>query len=130
MIHAAFLLTDDGIAARLYAFLKNNWRAMAADKKPLVVTVSEYKAKRSLEQNKYYWALLNQVAGEAWINGKQFSAEAWHELFKRQFIGMEELPNGDKSSMSSTSLSVGEFADYITQVERYASADLGLNLEQ
>jgi hypothetical protein len=49
---------------------------------------------------------------------------------ERQFIGMEELPNGDKSSLSSTSLSVGEFADYITQVERYASADLGLNLEQ
>jgi len=129
MIQAAFLLTDDGIAARLYAFLKNNWRAMAENKKPLVVTVSEYKAKRSTEQNKYYWSILNQIAGEAWINGKQFSADAWHELFKRQFIGIEELPNGDKAGISTTSLNVGEFAGYLSEVERYASADLGLILE-
>ncbi len=129
-ISASFVLLDDKIAHRLWAFLKSNWRAMAEAGTPLVISISEYKSKRSLEQNKYYWRLLENIARNAWVSGKQFSAETWHEQAKRLFIGMIELPDGSLAGMSTTGLNVAEFHDYITQIESYATAELGIELEQ
>lgn len=123
-----FILKEERYAAALYAFLKANWRAMADDGKPLAVEVREHKDKRSVEANKYYWQLLKFIAGNAWIGGKQYSDEAWHEMFKGEFLGYEDLPNGKKSPISSTKLNVAEFAEYLRSVEQYAAVELGLEL--
>ena len=123
-----FVLSNDDRAKALGAFLRGNWRAMADAGKPLQVTVAEYKAKRSGEQNRRYWAILNQIAAEAWIDGKQFSADAWHEFAKRKFIGCEETPGGGSVGISTTTLSVSEFSDYTTRVEVYAAQELGLEV--
>lgn len=85
------------------------------------------KSKRSHEQNKRYWAILREVSASAWINGRQFSDEVWHEQFKRWFIGMDELPDGTQRGMSTTSLTVAEFGDYMTQIEAWC-ADQGFPL--
>lgn len=128
MLLRVFVLRDEPHARSLWGFLKANWKELAQAGRPLSITVQEHKAKRSLEQNRLYWQRLNEIAEQAWVGGKQFSAEAWHEFYKRQLIGYEELPRGGTVGISTTSLSVAEFSDYINRVEAYAATELGINL--
>jgi hypothetical protein len=120
-----FVLRTEEHAQSLWAFLKQNWRSMADTQQPLAVTVTQHKEKRTRDQNKRYWAILNEIADQAWVNGKQYSADAWHEHFKQQLIGAEELPNGGKVGISSASLNVEEFGIYMTKIEVYATSQLG-----
>lgn len=123
-----FVLRDDANLKALGIFLKANWRALADQGKPLAVAVAEHKGKRNSQQNRLMWAILNQVADEAWIDGKQYSADAWHEFFKRRLIGSEEAPNGGTVGLSTTTLSVHEFADYVSKIQAYAANELGVEL--
>ena len=122
----AFVLRSEQNAQALYAFLKSNWRALADQGKPLAVTVSEHKVKRSGEQNKRYWAILGEISANAWVDGKQFSAEAWAEFYKGKFIGHEETPDGRTIGISTTTLAVHEFGDYMTKIEQHAASELGV----
>lgn len=83
------------------------------------------KSKRSIEQNKRYWTLLREVSAVAWLNGRQFSDETWHEFFKRTFIGCDEIAMPDGSTelrgTSTTKLKVDEFGDYMLQIEQWAA---------
>jgi len=128
-LHKTFVLRDKGCAQVLWAFLRANWQAMAAAGKPLAVTVSEYKTRRSIEQNKRYWDLLGEIATGAWLDGRQFGREAWHDYFKGLFIGFEDVPGGRQVAMSTTRLSVSEFADYMTRVEAFAAQELGVTYD-
>lgn len=87
---------------------------------------------RTLEQNARYWGrgILAQIAEKATVGGRRFSAEAWHEQFKRQFIGIEELPNGQVIGKSSTKLSVKAFTVFVDQVEAFAVTDLGVVFDE
>lgn len=84
--------------------------------------------KRSAAQNRRYWGqgVLAQVAAQAAVGGKLYSAEVWHEQFKRMFIGFDELPNGQIIGKSSAALTTAEFCDFCTQVEAYAAQELGV----
>lgn len=84
--------------------------------------------KRTKPQNRRYWGrgVLAQVAEQAVVNGKLYSAEIWHEQFKRQFIGFDELPNGQIVGRSSTALTTAEFSDFCSKVEAYAATELGV----
>lgn len=123
-----FVLRDDPHAQALYAFLRANWKPLAEQGRPLAILVTEHKAKRNSQQNKLLWALLNQIAEEAWLGGKQYGPEAWHEYFKRKFIGCVDLPDGSMNGISTTTLDVHGFADYITKIQHYAASELGLEL--
>ena len=121
-----FVLREDRNAQALYAWLKQNWRAMAAAGKPLVVELKPEKTKRSLDQNARYWGLVAQVAEQASVDGKQFSAEAWHELLKREILGLVDLPGGQTMGRSTATLTVAEFAEFMTKVEAWAAQTLGV----
>lgn len=110
------------IRDQVYPFLGG---ALQAGKR-LVITIAP--EKRSSPQNRRYWGrgVLAQIAQQAAPNGKLYSAEVWHEQFKRQFIGVEELPNGEVIGKSSTGLSKAEFSDFCTQVEAFAAQELGV----
>lgn len=123
-----FVLRGDIQAQSLWAFLRQNWKAMADQGKPLAVTITEHKSKRSGEQNKRYWSILNEIAEQAYVGGQRFSADAWHEHFKRKLIGAEDLPGGGQIGISTTSLGVAEFAEYMTKVEAYAATELGVEI--
>lgn len=84
--------------------------------------------KRTSAQNRRYWGrgVLAQIAEQAVINGKQYSAETWHEMFKRMFIGVEELPNGQVVGKSSSDLTTAEFSEFCAKVEAYAASELGV----
>lgn len=123
-----FVLRQDAAAQGLWAFLKANWRSCAEQGKPLAVTVAHHKDRRSGRQNRLYWAVLNKIAEDGWLNGKRFSAEAWHEFFKGRFIGLEETPDGRRTGISTATLDVAEFADYMTKIEVFAASDLGIEI--
>lgn len=110
------------IKEQLYPFL-GHW--LQAGK---TLTLSVSLKKRSQKQNKRYWGrgVLAQIAEQATVNGRLFSAETWHEQMKRQFIGVDELPNGEVIGKSSTKLTTAEFCDFCTQVEAFAAQELGV----
>ena len=77
-----FVLRTDHNARSLWLFLRNNWRALAGDGKPLSVTVQN--TKRSGQRPEP--ALLGdpeQITAGAWIGGRRYGADAWHEFSKR-----------------------------------------------
>lgn len=84
--------------------------------------------KRSTQQNRRYWGrgVLAQIAEQAVVNGKLYPAEVWHEQFKRQFIGVIELPNGQVIGKSSTELDKAEFCRFCDEVEAFAVTELGV----
>lgn len=106
----------------LYPFLKS-W--FSAQKKLTLICKLQ---KRTPKQNRRYWGngILAQIAAQAVVNGRMFSAETWHEQFKRQFIGVIELPNGQVIGMLSKDLSTAEFCEFSDKVEAYAVTDLGV----
>ena len=83
---------------------------------------------RTSQQNRRYWGngVLAQIARQATSHGRLFDAETWHELFKRKFIGVIELPDGSVVGMSSTDLTTAEFSIFCDQVEAFAATELGV----
>lgn len=111
------------IQGQLYPFLK----AVLQGGGRWVLTVT--RRKRTQKQNRRYWGggVLAQIAAQATTtDGRMHSAENWHEVFKRMFIGVEQLPNGEVIGKSSTGLSTVEFSEFCTQVEAFAAAELGV----
>lgn len=90
--------------------------------------LSVTRRKRTSKQNRRYWGkgVLAQVAEQAAPGGKLYSAEVWHEQFKRKFIGVIELPDGSVVGMSSTALDTAQFSAFCDQVEAYAASELGV----
>lgn len=125
-----FVLHSESQAKALYAFLRNNWPAMAAQGKPLAVAVAEHKDKRHSQQNRLYWALLKQVSEQAMVDGRRYSDEVWHEQFKRLLLGLVDLPGGQKAGESTTKLNVSEFSEYVNKVTAYAATELGVVFEE
>lgn len=113
------------------------WAAIKAEVFPFLATVlqgggrwvlSIARRKRTKAQNRRYWGngVLAQIAAQATVGGRLYSSEVWHEQFKRQFIGVEELPNGELVGKSSTGLDTAEFSVFCDQVEAYAATELGV----
>jgi hypothetical protein len=113
------------------------WAAIKAEAFPFLANalqgsgrwvLSITRRKRTPKQNRRYWGggVLAQVAAQAAVNGRLYPAEVWHEQFKRQFIGVIELPNGQVQGKSSTDLTTKEFSEFCDQVEAYAASELGV----
>lgn len=48
---------------------------------------------RGMDANARMWVgPLKDIAEQAWVNGRQFSAEVWHEHFKRQYLPEDNDP--------------------------------------
>jgi hypothetical protein len=124
---------------RFYAFMGQNLKPMADQGRFLQCVVSEYKASRSAESNAYMWAgLLNPTADQAWVSGRQYSADGWNLILKCMFLpevnakGMDKwfyLPDGERELVMSTSdLNVEEMKLYLNQCAEYVANDLGVHL--
>ena len=65
-------------------------------KDPLEVVFREPPKGRTLDQNALMWAgPLKDIEEQAWLMGKQYAAEVWHEYFKEQYLPdeAEEQPD-------------------------------------
>lgn len=114
------------------------------EEKPLEVVIREETKARGLDQNALYWAgPLADIAEQAFIVGKQYSSEVWHEYFKREYLPdldddelplmvkegyrkWDYLPNGERVLVGSTTqLTKYGFTAYLQQVEAHG-AELGV----
>lgn len=61
--------------------------------KPLEMILREEKKARGLDQNAAMWAgPLADIAQQGWVSGRQYSAEVWHEHFKREYLPEDDDP--------------------------------------
>ena len=86
------------------------------------VTVEELKPTRSVEQNARYWALLTAIskAAQDFQGGEFHSPDVWNVYLAGRFLGFEPGPFGTGVRKSTKRLKVGEFCDYMTQIEIWA----------
>lgn len=110
------------------AYLDWNWQENALEGCPLVVEIQPEKTKRSIQQNRrYFGGTIAQIAEQAAVDGRKYAKEVWHEHMCRLFIGVEPIPGGGLTGISSTTLDVKEFAEFIEKVEAYAAQELGVS---
>lgn len=112
------------------------------DARPLEFLLREEVKARKLDQNALMWiGPLADIAAQAYVKGRQYSAEVWHEFFKREFLPeefdpelckegyrkWEYMPSGERVLIGSTTqLTVRGFAQYLTQVESYGAQELAV----
>jgi len=115
---------------------------------PLEIVIREKQKGRKLSANARYWAgPLSDIAKQAWVQGRQYSAEVWHEMYKREYLPedndpeLAELakegyckwsfdPMGERILVGSTTqLTKKGFARYLQQVEAYG-ASLGVHFTE
>jgi hypothetical protein len=79
---------------------------------------------RSTAQNALYWALLTEVSERLKVDGKSIDSDAWHEWFKKRFLGADEirLPNGEIMIRIRRTADLPEdaFSDYLSRVEEWS----------
>lgn len=109
--------------------------------RPLEVVIREEPKARKPDQNSAMWVgPLADIAGQAWVEGKQYTADVWHEEFKERYLPEEYDPELTKEGYrkwdytpsgkrvlvgSTTQLLVHGFALYLQQVEAFG-ASLGV----
>jgi len=126
-------ITIHGVSqlAGLVSLIKSNAQACIDAKTPIRVIVTTEEQKRNAEQNRYYWGMtLKTIAEQAWVGGKLFDAETWHEYYARKFGPHEdvEMPNGEIVSIrkSTAKMGVGEFTEYVRRIESDAATEMGV----
>lgn len=109
--------------------------------KPVEVIIREWVKPRKKSQNDLMWACqLKDISEQAYVSGRTYSAEVWHEFYKEQFLPLtfdaemtkegyrkyDESPCGKKILIGSTThLTVKGFAQYLLEVEAHG-ASLGV----
>ena len=97
------------------------------------VVIQPEKTKRSIEQNRRYWAVLNELAAQVRVDGRTHKPEIWHEFFKSRLLPCETAwICGQLVSVpeSTTGLTVKQFAEYMTQIEAHATQELGVRFTE
>lgn len=105
--------------------------------RPIEVIIREEVRLRKMSQNDLMWAgPLKDIAEQAYVGGRTYSDEVWHELFKKEYLPEEfdpELtkegyrkwdtdPKGNRILVGSTTeLTVKGFSQYLEQVLAYGS---------
>lgn len=122
--------------------LLNAVRNLPVDElRPIQIVFREEQKKRRQDQNAALWAgPLRDISEQAWLDGKQFSADVWSTYFKVQLLPEEydpELtmesyqkwsmdPAGDRVlTGSTTQLTVKGHAEYRMAIEAFG-ASLGV----
>lgn len=129
MQSVAYRLTKDN-KRPLMTTIYNNLGAWLEANEELEVCIRPYNSKRSVEQNRRLWKIYGELADKAWVNGRRYSAETWHEYCKGYFLGFElkAMPDGTelKTPISTTTLNTAEMTDYQNRLQAWAAGNFGL----
>lgn len=133
-LYREFTLKSASVWSALVAFVRANAPAFAKKGEPLRVIVTAEERQRNAQQNRFYWgAVLKAVSEQAWVEGRQFDKDVWHEYFARKYGVMDELtlPDGEiiTRRKSTSQMSVGEFSAFLNDVQAYATSELGVEFE-
>ena len=79
--------------------------------------------KRSLDSNRYYWAVLGDISEQV-VLGKAYEPSIWHEYLRALFLPerMVELPDGSIKMLepSTSELNQATFSEYTEKVVKWA----------
>ena len=134
MLYREFVLRSPANWQALAQLVASNAKVFADRGKPLRVIVTEDERKRTDAANRFYWgAVLSAVAEQAWVAGKQYSKDVWHEHFARQYLPHTEIvtPFGEVIARrkSTTELTVSEFSEYLQRVQSESASSLGVQFD-
>ena len=80
-------------------------------------------AKRSLIQNRLYWAILSDISEQV-VPGKSYEPSVWHEYLRALFLPerVMELPDGSIKMLepSTAELNLAAFSEYVDKVTKWA----------
>lgn len=114
---------------------------------PVEVLIREQVKKRKITLNQAMWAgPLHDIEKQAWVNGRQFRAEIWHEHFKERFLPDPDWENFDPTHViegyrkwdldpwkgnrilvgSTTQLTDRGMKVYLLQIEAEAATEYGV----
>lgn len=115
-------------------------KRLAAEGRRARIMACEAEDDRSIRQNKFYWGVvLKETAEQASVNGQRYTADAWHELGKRQFLGYDfkrvaiagrKRKTVIKTLRSTTKLKVRAMSKYLEQFMAFAVTDLGVRFSE
>lgn len=132
-LYREFVLDTSAAGSVLVNFLKSNCAAFAGRGTPLRVIVTEEEMDRLDDQIAYYFGpCMRQICEQAWIAGRQYSKEVWHEHFAKLFLPATELvmPDGEiiikRGSVARGKISLKKMNVFLLSVESYAAAELGV----
>lgn len=129
MENVSYKLTKDN-KRPLMTTIYNNLGVWLESNAELEVCIRPYNSKRSIEQNRRLWKIYGELADKAWVNGRRYSAETWHEYCKGMFLGYElkAMPDGAelKTPISTTKLNTAEMTDYQNRLQAWAAGNFGL----
>lgn len=130
-LYKEFILNGPVAWQAFKAIVRANAKAFNDNGKPLRVILTSSDRKRSGEANAYYWGLLlEQIADQAWVEGRQYSKDVWHVFMAEKFSEKVELslPGGSIHirRKSTAEMTVGEFSEYLQKVESFAATELGV----
>ena len=130
MQSVAYKLTKDN-KRPLMTTIYNNLGVWLESNAELEVCIRPYNSKRSIEQNRRLWAIYGELADKAWVNGRRYSAETWHEYCKGYFLGFElkAMPDGSelKTPISTTRLNVAEMTEYQNNIQSWAANEFKIS---
>ena len=137
MKHQTYRLLNSAVKMNMLAMINN----LPLDGS-IEVTIKAYKKPRTGSQNALQWAeAIATIAEQAYILGKAYSPNVWHEFLKAKFLPEKytegetlegyqkyiELPDGQiKMVGSTTKLTTKGFSNYMEQVYAYATQELGV----
>lgn len=111
-------------------------RSIIDNGRPARIAAVEHDDDRSLQQNRFYWgACLRDISEQAKIGGQRYTIDAWHELFRRQFLGYEiekvhvagrRKPVINRRLKSTAKLKVRAFSAYLDELQAFAATELGV----
>lgn len=135
-LHTVFTSTEQAktaIAQQIAPYCRRLW---ADGVERVAVTLQPEEDAKTVQQGRFYWGVvLRETSEQAVIGNQRYSSEAWHELFKRQFLPRVKTVTrvaGRKRPVVTTTigttkgLSVRKMSAYIEQVMAFAQTDLGV----
>lgn len=133
-LYREFPMRTPAMWTALVAFVRANWQACTDKGTPMRIIVTSEERSRNAEQNRRLWGYLyKNIAEQAWIDGRQYNKDVWHEYFARKYGVLEDLilPTGEVVSRrkSTSDMKVGEFAEFMNQIEAEAGTELGVVFE-
>ena len=97
--------------------------------KRIVITISKAKSQRTVMQNALYWVYVTMIANELGYDKNEM-----HEVIKFKFMKCEKINEKTGEVMqylkSTTDLSKSDFADLISDLQRWAAESLGIVLPE
>jgi len=89
------------------------------------VEIKPFSFSRSADQNKRYWKIIKELGSFLGYDEGEM-----HELMKYKFLSYKQEMLGDEMTVvpSTSKLTIKEFVDYSSKVERFAS-ELGFNFK-